>query len=114
MKSLPKNFSEIISKNFYDKEITIYNKINTIDEEGNEIIGSKELKSTIICNITPTSNTLIKEKYGLDIEANYLITCNVKENINLNDICEYLNVEYVVTGIFNFDTHKKIIIGVQK
>lgn len=105
---LPKNFVEIISENFYDKKIDIYETAEEVGEELDSIMIKGKLKeSNVPCNVHFIGKEVAKKDYGLDIEANIMVTCN-KTVAEISDILTYLDKDYAITGILTPDSHTKI------
>ena len=129
--NISSDFRKTIEKVMYDKKVKKYEIVEEQDEELN-IIKRRSSKDFpyIVCNIQPTSNELIKERYGLDIKAKYCITCSdIDNNLKLGDYIEYSrklypqkglypsknlympsSKEYQITGLLNFDSHMKVFV----
>lgn len=106
--NISENFKKVISDTFYDKEIDIF---STIENVGEELDVAKKkgdvIENSLKCNIHQTSNDLVLKDYGLNIEANIMITCdNTKGNIG--NIITYNQVDYVITGKLTLDSHTKL------
>ncbi len=101
-------FKETISNIFYDKEVDIYNTVEETGEELDTIKVKGELKEEkLSCNVNFIGNEVAKKDYGLDIEANIMITCD-KTIAEISDIITYLNKDYIITGKLTPDTHTKL------
>ncbi|MDE8241993.1 hypothetical protein PT148_08980, partial [Erysipelothrix rhusiopathiae] len=74
--------NNLMRKYFYDKSVEFYKyeKIGS-SEGGRSKKGEKVAVGSIQCNIQPTSHKLIKETYGIDIDAKYVVTCGVSEHV---------------------------------
>lgn len=105
---LPEEFNEIISSIFYDKLVDIYSSNEEIGEELDAIRVKGEIKEKeISCNVHQIGNEVAKEEYGLNIEANIMVTCN-NTTANIGDILTYENEDYSITGKLKPDTHIKL------
>lgn len=101
-------FKEVIKNTFYDKEIDIYGTIEEIGEELDTIrVKGKVKESNLPCNVHFIGNDVAKKDYGLDIEANIMITCD-KTIAQISDILTYLNQDYTITGKLTPDSHTKL------
>ena len=101
-------FKEAIKNTFYDKKIDIYATIEQIGEELDTIMVKGDLKeSNLPCNVHFIGNDVAKKDYGLNIEANILVTCD-KTVAEISDILTYLNQDYTITGKLTPDSHTKL------
>lgn len=101
-------FKEVIKNTFYDKKIDIYGTTEKIGEELDTIMIKGKLKeSDLPCNVHFIGNDVAKKDYGLDIEANIMVTCD-KTVAQITDIITYSNQDYTITGILPLDSHTKI------
>lgn len=106
--NIQKNFKKAIADIFYDKKIDIYGTKKEIGEELDTIIVKSDLKeSNLDCNIHFIGNDVAKKDYGLNIEANILVTCD-KTVAKISDILTYLNQDYTITGKLTLDSHTKL------
>lgn len=106
--NIPKDFKKSIANVFYDKKINIYGTAEKIGEELDTIMVKGELKEkSIPCNIHFIGNDVVKKDYGLDIEANIMVTCD-KTVAKISDILTYLDKDYTITGMLTPDSHTKI------
>ena len=106
--NISSEFKDIISDTFYDKEIDVYNTTEDIGEELDCTREKGEIKqANLSCNIHFTSNEVLKKEFGLDIEANIMVTCNTTV-AEIGDIITYQNQDYDVTGKLKPDSHTKL------
>lgn len=108
---IPSSFKEAISNMFYDKTIELYRYLPKLNEDGGRSKNAtkeKEEVATLLCNIQPTSKSLLKETYGLDIDASLLITGPLLSNIENGLLFQYSNLEYEVVDSLRYDSHSKI------
>lgn len=105
--NIPKEFKQIIADTFYDKEVLIYNSIEEVGEELDVIKTKGTMKETLKCNIHQIGNKLVQQDYGLDIEANIMVTCE-ETNALKGDLLEYGNELYTIAEILLQDSHTKI------
>lgn len=101
-------FKEVIKNTFYDKKIDIYGTTEEVGEELDTIMVKGELREKDVpCNVHFIGNEVAKKDYGLDIEANIMVTCD-KTVAKISDILTYLDKNYTITGILTPDSHTKI------
>lgn len=112
--NIPKEFKQIIADTFYDKEVLIYNSTEEVGEELDVIKTKGTLKETLKCNVHQIGNKLVQQDYGLDIEADIMITCE-ETNALKGDLLEYANEVYTITEVLSPDSHTKIFakVGVE-
>lgn len=101
-------FKEVIKNTFYDKKIDIF---GTKEETGEELdtimIKGEIIEKDLPCNIHFIGNDVVKKDYGLDIEANIMVTCD-KSVAQISDILTYSNQDYIITGKLTPDSHTKL------
>ena len=100
-------FKQVISDTFYDKEVEIYNTIETVGEELDVVRSKSNLKEKLKCNVHNIGNEVLQQDYGLDIQANIMITCSSTQAIK-GDIATYNNIDYIIVEILKYDSHIKI------
>lgn len=96
-----------VSDTFYDKTVELYNTVEVVGEELDAIRQKGELKEKIQCNVHTIGDKVLKQDYGLDIQANIMLTCSSTKAIK-GDIITYNNQDYKVVEILVKDTHIKI------
>lgn len=105
---IPNLFKEVIKNTFYDKKIDIYGTTDEIGLELDDIKVKGELKeSNLSCNVHFIGNEVAKQNYGLDIEANIMVTCD-ETVADLSDIITYQGQDYTITGKLTPDSHTKL------
>lgn len=100
-------FKQVISDTFYDKEVEIYNTIENVGEELDVVRSRGDLKEKLKCNVHNVGNKVLQQDYGLDIQANIMITCSSTQAVK-GDIITYNNIDYMVVEILTCDSHTKI------
>ncbi len=101
-------FKQTIADIFYDKIVNIYSTKDETGEELDTIRTKGDLKEdNLSCNVHQIGNELAKKDYGLDIDANIMVTCD-KTMAELGDILTYLNQDYCITGKLILDSHTKL------
>ena len=106
---IPKSMMKAIADNFYDKQVEILRKNESIDAEGGVIVKGYEQTDTFKGNVNFSNCKEIQEEYGLDYEIDISITSATSTNIKISDIIKYDNVAYLVTDVFTRDSHVLII-----
>ncbi|MEG0327747.1 MAG: hypothetical protein RR565_04735 [Erysipelothrix sp.] len=102
--------TNLIDNYFYDKTVEFYTyEEKKSSEGGRPTKGQRETKRRIKCNIQPTAHHLLKEKYGLDIDAKYLITCSTTESIEKRWLTTWNNEELEVVEVLPYDSHLMIL-----
>lgn len=97
-----------IASVFYDKEVEVLEKTNTIDAEGGVNTKGLQSKDNFKGNVSFSNCKKIQEDYGLDYEIDIAITTDYNL-LKMNDIIRYLEVTYSVTDILLSDSHLLII-----
>lgn len=102
--------NSLMRKYFYDKSVEFYKyeKIGS-SEGGRSKKGEKVALASIQCNIQPTSNRLLKETYGIDIDAKYVVTSGVSEHVEKGWRLNFKGEEMEVVEIFYYDSHLMIL-----
>lgn len=106
--NIPNEFKEAISDFFYDKSVDVYEAHKIVGEEMDVTIEKGDIKqNNLECNVHLISNEIAKRDYGLDIQANILVTCNTTV-AKIGDYLVYNNNDYIVTGKLMPDSHTKL------
>ncbi|MDE8044252.1 hypothetical protein PT065_08355 [Erysipelothrix rhusiopathiae] len=102
--------NNLMRKYFYDKSVEFYKyeKIGS-SEGGRSKKGEKVAVGSIQCNIQPTSHKLIKETYGIDIDAKYVVTCGVSEHVEKRWRLYFKGEEMEVVEVLHYDSHLMIL-----
>ncbi|WZU00618.1 hypothetical protein MGH68_13865 [Erysipelothrix sp. D19-032] len=101
--------NKLIDKYFYDKSIDLYTSEKGISIEGGRKKSGKNLAVRIMCNANPTSNRLLKENFGIDIDASLMITCSPDLEIKKGYTFSYKGIDYEVVEILPHDSHQKVL-----
>lgn len=106
---IPNIFKETIKNTFYDKKIEIWSFGTTKDEEGAVIgNGKKDKIDELICNFQFATKEYIKQQYGMEIEANAVVTCD-ETVAKIGDILVYNENDYTIKSIVPSDSHITIL-----
>lgn len=106
--NISNEFKEAISNFFYDKSVDIYETQEIVGEEMDVTIEKGDIKqNNLKCNVHSISNEIAKRDYGLDIQANILVTCDTTV-AKIGDYLVYNNTNYIVTGKLTPDSHTKL------
>jgi len=106
--NIPDEFKGAISDFFYDKCISVYESKEVVGEEMDVTIEKGELKqNNLKCNVHLISNEIAKRDYGLDIQANILVTCDTTV-AKIGDYLLYNDADFIVTGKLTPDSHTKL------
>lgn len=111
----PKVAQNIIADIFYDKNIYILDKTESIDDEGGVIKQedtSSNIKRSFNGNIKFNELGTVQNEMGLVEKIDISITCNTSVEIELNDLIKVGEKIYQVTKVLPFDSHK-LIAGVK-
>ena len=105
---IPKNMTKQIAKVFYDKEVSILVKTNTIDAEGGVNTKGYDVIDTFKGNVNFSNCKQIQEEYGLDYNIDVSITTDYNL-LKINDIIKYQEIIYNVTDILPSDSHLLVV-----
>lgn len=106
--NIPEMFKKAIADTFYDKTVDIYETIEEIGEELDVIRKKGNIKQpNLSCNVHSIGNEVAQRDYGLNIEANIMITCS-DTLAEIGDIIVYNNKNYIITGKLTPDSHIKL------
>lgn len=103
---IPSSFKTKIEETFYDKLFNIYNKEQTVDDEGWAKDKSTTKKSSVYGNVRFNNLAELQEEYGIEEEIDIAITTS--SSVELGDILEYEGNEYRVIGSIPYDSHNLI------
>ncbi|MDR0979503.1 MAG: hypothetical protein LBL91_06290 [Lachnospiraceae bacterium] len=107
--NIPSKFKEVISNTFYDKSMEIWKADKTEDDEGSIIDGALTKVEDLTGNFQTQTKERIQKEYGLDIEANAVITCDTTQAVEDN-ILMFNNKGYRVKGVLKRDSHTVILV----
>ena len=105
---VPDSFKRDIASTFYDKEIFILSKEDSVDAEGGRKRGIGDPVTSFKGNVNYKNLKEIQEEYGLDYEIDLAVTTDYAE-VKIDDVIRYLDVVYVVTESRPFDSHYTIV-----
>lgn len=108
---IPQTFNKAIEKTFYDKSISILNKITTRDAEGDYIIEKSDKVYNFMGNVSFSNFKAIKEEYGLENDIGIVITTSLKhkDKINLSTLISYNDITYEITDKIENDSHLMLV-----
>lgn len=109
--NIPKSFETAIEKTFYDKSISILNKIATRDAEGDYIVKKSDEVYNFMGNVSFSNFKAIKEEYGLEYDIGIVITTSLehKDKINLSTLVSYNDKTYEITDKIEKDSHLMLV-----
>ena len=108
---IPNEFKQAIADTFYDKDIEIWSSGTIKDDEG-AVIGNGKLEKidSFKGNFQFTTREYIQKVYGLEIEANAIITCD--ETIaKIGDIVDYNGNDYTIKSKITGDSHTVLLVN---
>lgn len=111
----PKVAQNIIADIFYDKNIYILDKTESIDDEGGVVKqedASSSIKRSFNGNVKFNELGAVQNEMGLIEKIDITITCSTSVEIELDDLIKVGEVIYQVTKVLPFDSHK-LIAGVK-
>lgn len=97
-----------IAKVFYDKEVEVLNKRDTVDTEGGITSKGYDVVDNFKGNVNFSNCKQIQEDYGLDYNIDVSITTDYNL-LEINDIIKYQDVIYNVNDTIKCDSHILII-----
>ncbi len=107
---IPDEFKQSIADTFYDKDIEIWTKGTTRDDEGSDIeTGKVEKIDDFKGNFQFSTREYIQQEYGKEIEANAIVTSN-KANAEIGNILVYNNNDYIIKSLVPSDSHITILV----
>ena len=111
----PKVAQNIIADIFYDKNIYILDKTESIDDEGG-VVKQEDVRSNIKRsfngNVKFNELGAVQNEMGLIEKIDISITCSTSVEIELDDLIKVGEKIYQVTKVLSFDSHK-LIAGVK-
>lgn len=101
-------FKKAIKNTFYDKEITRYTVVNTVDDEGwARKSGSTVTNGSFFGNVHFNNFDKVQKQYGITEEIDIVITTDA--NIPNEEIIGYLGQQYKVFRAIPNDSHYLLI-----
>lgn len=108
---IPNEFKQVIADTFYDKEIEIWTSGTIKDDEGAIIGNGKQEKiDEFKGNFQFTTREYIRQQYGLEIEANAIVTCD-KTIAQIGNILVYNGNEYEIKSKIISDSHTTLLVN---
>ena len=104
----PNSAKRAISEAFYDKEVAILEKTETIDDEGGVVKGGTTVKSTFTGNVRFTQLGELQTELGLVSQIDVAITCPTDTAVEVDDLLQYKGVKYVASSVIPSDSHLSI------
>lgn len=107
----PKVAQNIIADIFYDKNIYILDKTESIDDEGGVVKQedvNSNIKRSFNGNVKFNELGAVQNEMGLVEKIDISITCSTSVEIELDDLIKVGEVIYQVTKVLPFDSHKFI------
>lgn len=105
----PDKAKTAIANAFYDKEVAILSKSETLDDEGGVVKSAETVKSTFKGNVRFTVLGEEQSEIGLVENIDIQITCPTGTDVKVDDLLEYQGVKYVAVDVLPFDSHKTIM-----
>lgn len=109
---IPKEFIDVISNTFYDKELKIMTieKNQEKDEEGCIIESERNIEKEILKgNFQYSTLEKVQQEYGKEIIADCIVTCG-DTKATVDDILVYQDKQYEIKAIIPYDSHKTILL----
>ena len=100
-------FKKAVSDIFYDKEVGVKSVQITTNIEGQKKKTIGNVERTFYGNVQFSNRKMACEEYGLREDFDLSITTDA--SVDLNDILNYQDVDYIVTDVLKFDTHNLIV-----
>lgn len=108
---IPNLFKEVIADTFYDKDIEIWSSGTIKDDEGSVVgEGKKEKTDSFKGNFQFTTREYIQKVYGLEIEANAIVTCD-KTVATIGNIAVYKDNDYTIKSKITPDSHTILLVN---
>lgn len=107
-------FKQTIKDTFYDKKIEIWTSGTITDDEG-AVVGSgkKDLIDEFDGNFQFKTREYIQKEYGMEIEANAIVTCN-KTVASIGDVLVYKEEDYEIKSIVHSDSHITLLVQINE
>jgi len=104
----PDSAKTAISDAFYDKEVAVSRKVETVNVEGGSSF-SEETKGTFTGNVRFNALGELQEELGLIENVDIAITCDNSTDVAVDDLLQYRGRKYVATNVLPYDSHKLIV-----
>lgn len=108
---IPDLFKQTIANTFYDKDIEIWTSGAIKDDEGAVIGNGKQEKiDSFKGNFQFTTREYIQKVYGIEIEANAIVTCD-KTVAQIRNILVYEGNDYIIKTKITGDSHTILLVN---
>ncbi len=104
----PDKAKKVIADTFYDKEVAVLEKTETLDAEGGVVKNSTTIKSTFKGNVRFIALGEEQNELGLVENIDIQITCPTDTAVEVDDLLQYAGVKYVAVSVLPSDSHKTI------
>lgn len=97
---------------FRDKRIEILNRTDGHkDKYGIWHQGQLETVDSMLVTLQPITRKIVKRDFGLDIDVEYRVICDVNTNICDGSIIRYNNKLFKIEKLLPWESHYDFIIG---
>lgn len=104
-------FKQTIKNTFYDKKIEIWTSGTITDDEGAVIgNGKKDKIDEFDGNFQFKTREYIQKEYGMEIEANAIVTCD-NTVAEIRNMLVYNNKEYTIKSLIVSDSHTTLLVN---
>lgn len=105
---IPQKFTEAIRTNFYDKTVTKYNVIDTVDSYGfQRKSGTTQTDGTFLANVWFDNFEQLQKDIGIEIVIDIAMTTN--EEISEGQIVGYGGYQYKIMKSLKRDSHYLLV-----
>lgn len=104
----PDEAQQMISKAFYDKEVSVLAKSESFDSEGGLVKSALTVESTFLGNVRFVNYGEKQDEKGLLKDIDVQISCPSETNVALDAILEYQGDKFIVVSVEPYDSHKLI------
>ena len=105
----PQTMIKKIANAFYDKTISVLEKVVSTDEEGGVTSKGFDEISNFKGNVSFSNCKAIQEQYGLDYEIDIAVTTLPTTEIEIDNIIKYNDVVFKITDVLPSDSHKLVV-----
>ncbi|NCD07756.1 MAG: hypothetical protein EOL97_16730 [Spirochaetia bacterium] len=104
---ISQKFKNAINKAFYDKTIKVFSITETNDNgfiQKDKLLKVKEIQG----NLKFKSFGELQKEYGIELQAEGVISTHA--SLEVNNIIEYQNINYIIIDYLVFDSHNLFFI----
>ena len=105
----PDKAKSVIANTFYDKEVAVLEKTETLDAEGGVVKTGDAIKSTFKGNVRFVTLAEEQNEIGLVENIDVQFTCPTETPVEVDDLLQYAGVKYVAVSVLPSDSHKTIM-----